>query len=124
MGFVDVTDVAKCMIALMNSDIHSERFIINAENRDYKNLTAEIAQCFDMKPPAILAKPWMIELAWRGAAFWGVVTGSAPAIDKTSAQAASINRNFDNGKIKKAIGIEFKPVSESIKEVCTALTAK
>ena len=124
MGFVDVTDVAKCMIALMNSDIHSERFIINAENRDYKNLTAEIAQCFDMKPPAILAKPWMMELAWRGAAFWGVVTGSAPAIDKTSAQAASINRNFDNGKIKKAIGIEFKPVSESIKEVCTALTAK
>ncbi len=121
MGFVDVEDVAKCMIALMNGDIHSERFIISAENRDYKNLTAEIAQNFDIKPPAKLAKPWMMELAWRGAAFWGTVTGSAPAIDKTSAQAASINRDFDNSKIKKAIGIQFKPVSESIKEVCAAL---
>ena len=30
-------------------------------------------------------------------------------------------KNFDNGKIKKAIGIEFRPLSLSIKEVCTAL---
>ena len=42
-GFVDVEDVAKCMIALMNSGIRAERFIINAENRDYKQITAEIA---------------------------------------------------------------------------------
>ena len=124
MGFVDVEDVARCMIALMNSDINSERFIISAENRDYKNLTAEIAQNFGIKPPANLAKPWMMELAWRSAAFWGTVTGSTPAIDKTSAQAASINRDFDNSKIKKAIGIQFKPVSESIKEVCAALMTK
>jgi nucleoside-diphosphate-sugar epimerase len=121
MGFVDVADVAKCMITLMNSNIHSERFIISAENRDYKSLTAEIAQCFDIKPPATLAKPWMMELAWRGAAFWGAVTGNAPAIDKVSAQAASITRSFDNSKIKKAISIEFKALSESAKEVCAAL---
>ena len=31
-GFVDVEDVAKCMIALMNSDISGERYIISAEN--------------------------------------------------------------------------------------------
>lgn len=124
MGFVDVEDVAKCMIALMNSDIHSERFIISAENRDYKSLTAEIAQCFGIKPPARLAKPWMMGLAWRSAAFWGAVTGNAPAIDKVSAQAASITRNFDNNKIKKVIGIEFKPLSVSVKEVCAALKTK
>jgi nucleoside-diphosphate-sugar epimerase len=124
MGFVDVADVAKCMIALMNSDIHSERFIISAENRDYKSLTAEIAHGFGIKPPAKLAKPWMLGLAWRSAAFWGAITGTTPAIDKVSAQAASITRNFDNSKIKEAIGIEFKPLSVSIKEVCAALTTK
>jgi dihydroflavonol-4-reductase len=118
MGFVDVADVAKCMIALMNSDIHSERFIISAENRDYKSLTAEIARGFGIKPPAKLAKPWMLGLAWRIAAFWGAVTGSAPAIDKVSAQAASITRNFDNKKIKKYIGLDFKPISLSIREIC------
>jgi hypothetical protein len=63
----------------------------------------------------------MLELAWRGAAFAAFITNSAPAIDKVSARAASLTRNFDNSKIKKAIGIQFKPLSQSVKEVCDAL---
>ena len=122
MGFVDVADAAKCMIALMNSKISGERFIISAENISYKDITAEIAADFGIKPPAKLAKPWMMELAWRGASLAGAVTGKKPAIDKVSAQAASIVKQFDNSKIKKATGIEFKPLSISIKEVCEALS--
>src|SRR5579872_7196334 len=38
MGFVDVADVAICMIALMTSDIVGERYIINAENLEYKDV--------------------------------------------------------------------------------------
>ncbi len=121
MGFVDVEDVAKCMIALMNSTIHSERFIISAENQPYKELTAEIAQGFGIKPPATLAKPWMMALAWRGAALAAFITRGVPSLDKVSAQAATVVKNFDNSKIKKAIGVDFKPLSTSIKEVCATL---
>ncbi|MDB5139043.1 MAG: nucleoside-diphosphate sugar epimerase [Mucilaginibacter sp.] len=123
-GFVDVEDVAKCMISLMNSNIQAERFIISAENRNYKQLTAEIAQGFNIKPPAIYAKPWMMGLAWRGAAFAASITGKASVIDKISAQAASMIRNYDNSKISKAIGIEFKPISVSIKEICERLNRR
>lgn len=118
MGFVDVEDVAKCMIALMNSDITGERFIISAENQDYKSLTAEIAQGFGIKPPATLAKPWMMSLAWRGAALAALITRGSPAIDKVSAKAASLTRNFDNKKIKEYIGLDFKPIRLSISEIC------
>ena len=120
-GFVDVEDVARCMIALMNSKITGERFIISAENHDYKTLTAEIADGFGIKAPSTLAKPWMMELAWRFAAFAGAITHKAPSIDKVSAKAASITKRFDNAKIKKATGIEFKPLKTSIGEVCKAL---
>jgi dihydroflavonol-4-reductase len=120
-GFVDVQDVAKCMIALMNSDITAERYIISAENYTYQAITTQIARDFGAKPPATLAKPWMMGLAWRGAAVIAALTGGSPAIDKVSARAASETRNFDNSKIRKAIGIEFKPVSETIAEVCKAL---
>jgi nucleoside-diphosphate-sugar epimerase len=120
-GIVDVEDVAKCMIALMNSNISAERYIISAENWGFKQLTSEIANGFGIKPPTIYAKPWMMELAWRAAAFFAVITGKDPAIDKISAQSASMNRNYDNSKIKKAIEIEFKPVSVSIKEICERL---
>ena len=120
-GFVDVEDVAKCMIALMSSNISGERFIISAGNYDYKSLTTEIAQNFEIKPPATLAKPWMMELAWRFAAFAGAITHNVPSIDKVSAKAASLTKNFDNRKIKKAIGIEFKSLKTSVQEVCKAL---
>ena len=120
-GIVDVEDVAKCMIALMNSNSSAERYIISAENRDFKQLTTEIANGFGIKSPTIYAKPWMMELAWRGAGFIAAITGKDPAIDKISAQTASMTRNYDNSKIKKAIGIEFKPVSVSIKEICKRL---
>jgi dihydroflavonol-4-reductase len=120
-GFVDVEDVAKCMIALMESDITAERYIINAENRNYKQLTAEIAKGFGKTPPAIQAKPWMMELAWRVAAAAAFITRGEPVLDKVAAKASTQVRNFDNSKIKQAIGIEFKPVSETIAEVCKRL---
>jgi dihydroflavonol-4-reductase len=121
IGFVDVEDVAKCMTGLMNSNITAERYIITAENHTYKAITTAAAQGFGIKPPAILAKPWLMEIGWRGAAVWAALTGDDPAIDKTSAQAASVTREFDNSKIKKAIGIEFKPISKTVKEICEAL---
>lgn len=120
-GFVDVEDVAKSMIALMDTKISAERYIISAENRDYKQLTTEIANDFGVKPPARSANALMMGIAWRGAALAAALTGRQPAIDKVSAQAASLTRDYDNSKIKKAIGIEFKPISITIKEICTKL---
>jgi len=120
-GFVDVADVAKCMIDLMNSDITGERYVISAENRGYQQITAEIATGFGIKPPAIYAKPWVMGLAWRSAAFIAAIARKDPFLDKIAAQSACMTRNYDNSKIKKAIGIEFKPVSASIKEICEEL---
>lgn len=120
-GFVDVEDVAKCMIALMNSDIIAERFIVSAENSTFKQITTEIAESFGVKPPSIYASPWMLGLAWRGARLWAALSASAPVLDKISAQSASMNRDYDNSKIKNAIGIEFKPLSETVKEICDKL---
>lgn len=120
-GFVDVSDVARCMILLMNSNIEGERYIISAENRTYKDITTRIAQGFGIQPPATLARPWMMGLAWRGAAFAALFTGKAPSIDKTSAEAAGKVVEFDNSKIKKAVGIKFRSVDETIAEICVAM---
>ena len=123
-GLVDVEDVARCMIALMNSDISAERYIVNSENWDYKNLFETIARCFNQKPPATEAKPWMLELAWRGASLVATLTGKDPSLDKIAARAATVEQNYDNSKIKKEIGFEFKPVEKSIGEVCDSLNVR
>lgn len=122
-GLVDVEDVAKAMILLMESKIRSERFILNAENWSYKALFTEIANNFNLKPPQTEAKPWMLELAWRASAIGTVFTGKKMGVDKVSAQAASRVQDYDNHKVKEAIGFKFKPVSQSIQEICEVLKA-
>jgi hypothetical protein len=64
----------------------------------------------------------MMKTGWRLARFVSMFTGKAPFVDKIAAQAASQVRNFDNSKIRQAIGIEFKPVSETVKEICQRLS--
>jgi dihydroflavonol-4-reductase len=120
-GLVDVEDVARCMITLMESDITAERYIINAENWNYKDLMETIAGCFDQKKPTTEAKPWMLELAWRSASFVATLTGKDPSLDKISARAATVEQNYDNNKIVKETGFKFKPVAESIAEICAVL---
>ncbi len=119
-GFVDVEDVAKSMITLMNSDISGQRYIINAENWTWKNLLTQTAECFGVKPPTREAKPWMLNLAWRISSLLGAISGFR-GLDKVSAQAAPKTLNYCNKKLKKAIGIEFKPISRSIEEICKSL---
>ena len=120
-GLVDVEDVAKTMILLMESTVSNQRFIINAENWGYKKLFEETANCFGVKPPTFEAKPWMLELAWRASALGTVFTGKKMGVDKISAQSASRIQDYDNGKVKAAIGFVFKPVRETIKEICEVL---
>lgn len=120
-GLVDVQDVSASMIALMEGNISQERFIINAENWTYKSLFDTTAKIFNVKPPQVLVKPWLMEIAWRAARFISLITGKTASLDKISARAASTHKNYDSTKIKKAIGIEFRPVTDSILDIAQRL---
>ncbi len=120
-GIVDVTDVAKCMILLMNSESSAERYTLSAENLNYKDFFAEIAKGFAIKAPAIEAKPWMLGIAWRAAKLASIFTREAPALTKDSARSSFNLSYYSNEKIKTTININFKPLTESIREVCIAL---
>ena len=120
-GFVDVEDVVKAMIVLMNSEIESERFIINHENISYQKLFADTALEFGLKPPKREARKWMLGLAWRLVNILSLLTGKRYGITKYTAANATEKQEFSNKKIVKATGINFKPINQSIAEICAAL---
>ncbi|SFG61250.1 NAD-dependent epimerase/dehydratase family protein [Pedobacter insulae] len=120
-GIVDVVDVAKCMVLLMNSENSAERYTLSADNLNYKDFFAEIAKGFAINPPAIEAKPWMLGIAWRAAKFASIFTGEAPALTKDAAKSSFNLSYYSNEKIKTTININFKPLTESIRDVCVAL---
>ena len=50
-GFVDVKDVARAVVLLMESDIRGERFLVSGENSSFRDLFNLIADGFSKKHP-------------------------------------------------------------------------
>ena len=129
-GFVDVRDVAAAMIRLMNrnempADGESgERFILSAENYTYQDFFAEIAKGFKVKAPSRLASPFMLGIAWRAAKIAAFFKGKPAGLTPETARSSTTKSLYSNEKIRKTIGMEFKPLTDSIAEVCAALTSK
>lgn len=116
-GLVDVENVAQSMILLMNSSVTAERYIISSDDYHYKDLFTEIANGFSVKVPSKEAKPWMLGIAWRALKFFSVFTRSEPSITKDAAKSSTVLSYYDNSKIIAEIGINFKPIAESIKDI-------
>lgn len=121
-GLVDVRDVAAAMIELMNSGQSDSRFILSAENYNYQTFFGLIAKGFGVKAPGKEAKPWMLGIAWRAAKLASLFTGKPPALTSDAARSSLNESLYSNEKIKKAIGIEFRPLELSIAQTCEALS--
>ena len=121
-GFVDVQDIAKAMITLMQSDVTGEGFILNAANLSLKSVFIEAAKAFNLPVPTIEAKPWMMELGWRGAKLLSALNGKKYGLTKDTARSAFKNMTYSSEKFQMQFpDFTFKPINISIKEVCDAL---
>ncbi len=121
-GFVDVKDVAKCMMLLMNSEITNERFILNAANVSYKEIFSSIALAFGKKPPYKKVNKLMAEVVWRLEGLKAFFTGKEHLLNKETAHKALAKYYFDNSKILKAIpDFSFRPIKETINDTCATL---
>ena len=124
-GFVDVSDVARAMILLMNSKISGQRFILSAENLSYKEIFSSIAKCFGKKPPPKKVSPFMAEIVWRLEAIKAGFTGKKHLLTKETARTAQATVYFDNSKILNELpGFNFTPVAISIAHTCATLKEK
>ena len=124
-GFVDVRDVVKAMIELMNSNISAERFILSAENRTYADVFNLIAKAFGKKPPHKEVTPLLAKIVWRLEAVKSFFTGKDPLLTKETSATAMTKANFDNSKLKKYLpGFEYRKIEDTIADTCSALQQK
>ncbi len=116
-GFVDVRDVARVMVLLMESGITGERYILSGENLLYKSVFNEIANVLDVPPPSISVNALMREIVWRGAWLLSKFSGSAPLITKETARASARTYFYDAEKSLHAIpGFRYTPIFETIEQ--------
>jgi len=115
-GFVDVNDVAKAMILLMESCISGERFILNAENIAYKQFFEWMATAMHLPAPKYKAGPLLSGVGWRALKVMSLFTGKPSSITKETAKTANQHYRYANHKIKAATGMAFIPVKKSVEQ--------
>lgn len=118
-GFVDVEDVAKAAVLLMESNITEERYIVNSDNWPFEQLLNTIADGFGKKRPSRLMNAFLIGLAWRMEKIKSVFTGQRPLLTRESARVAMSRTHFENRKLLEALpGFSFTPLQETIQKAC------
>jgi len=124
-GFVDVKDVVRAMILLMQGTPHNERFIICAENLSFKEVFSEIAKNFHKQLPYLRVTKFFGNIVWRSEAIKANITGKEPLLTKETAKAALSIAKFNNAKfLTFAPNFNYTPINVSIKRICEELKTK
>jgi dihydroflavonol-4-reductase len=124
-GYVDVKDVVKAMIMLMEdenfSKCKSQRFILNSENWSYQKLFSHIADALQKPKPSFFASNLMLSLAWRSASVYNLFAKNSSPITRETTFKANSQTIYDGSKITRAINFQYLPVADSIKQTASYL---
>ena len=118
-GFVDVQDVARASIALLESGINEQRFIINGDNWPFKKLQDTIAEHMGRRRPTKVTSPAILNLAWRTEKLKSFFSGKRPLLTRDSAKVAVSKTYFENDKLLRALpDFSFTPLNDAITSAC------
>jgi dihydroflavonol-4-reductase len=118
-GFVDVSDAARAIVALLESDIVGQRFILNGDNWTFRKLFDTIAAALGKKQPTREATPLLAAAAWRVERIKSLFTGRPSLLTRESSRVAQSKTFFENGKILRQLpGFSFTPLEQTIRDAC------
>ena len=112
-SYVDVRDVAKASIELMDNNVFNERFILISENKRYAEVASYVRQKMGLSSPKII--PSAVLTVGRVLNFvFGWLFSPLRMVDKVNTGSVTSMSNVSNDKIVKTLGFKFIPVNESI----------
>lgn len=112
-NYVDVRDVAKIAIDLMEKNKFGERFILISENKKYTEIGNQIRRKLGLKDASILSNGILNTGRWLNVLF-GWLIPQLKMATKTNIEAVTSSSVISNKKVKEALDFEFIPVQESV----------
>jgi len=120
-AWVDVEDVVRAMVMLMESDIEAERFILCEGSHSYREVFTFMANALGKKPPHIKANALMAGLVWRWNALKMLLTGKRSTVTKETANTAQRKCYYDNSKLPNYLhDFRYTPLPETIRKMADA----
>ncbi|MGS2762694.1 NAD-dependent epimerase/dehydratase family protein [Sinomicrobium sp. M5D2P9] len=116
-GYVDVDDVVTIMIGLMNSEVKNERFVAVGENLSFKEVLTMVAASIGKEAPRKEVPAWAFKWLWRLDWLRSKLTGQKRRLSRLLAATATAKNPYSSAKIRKELGLEFKPLSRTIEHI-------
>lgn len=118
-AYVDIWDVVNPMIALTESDINGERFILASENLSFKEFLDKTAKILTVPSAQKEATSRLLNIGWRLDWLNHKLTGKRRKLSKQLAKTAQTNTLYTSQKLKDVLNYQFKSMDESL-----SITAK
>ena len=112
-SYVDVRDVAKIAVELMEKNVFGERFIIVSENKKYAEVGHQIRKKLGLKDAKILSKTQLNAGRWANILF-GWLIPKLKIVTRSNIESVTSFNTISNQKIKEKLDYQFIPVQESI----------
>jgi len=111
--YVDVRDVTKIAVELMDKNKFGERYIILSENRKYQDLSDIVRLKLGKSKTKILPKSVLNFAYWLNVLL-GWLIPSLKRVTKSNIEAVTSFTPISNEKIKRELNYNFIPINESI----------
>lgn len=118
INLVDAEDVAEIVYRLLHSEIHNERFILNAANIPYKDFFTEVAAQFGKPAPKYKIGNNMLKIIYLLSKITNLLGISKTALSKEIMSATQSTHIYDNTKISQLLNYKFKDWQKSVAQVC------
>lgn len=120
-GFVDVRDVSKAMIDLMDENIFektkNQRFILNASNMSYQEFFYKIADALQKPRPTTFASDLILQAAWRAARLASFFSRKQPMITRDSVSGSNRISRYNGQKIMQTIDYNYRDPDQTISDI-------
>lgn len=112
-SYVDVRDVAKICVELMEQNIFGERFIAVSENVKYLDISSWVREKLHLKKPKLIPEIGLKIVGFLGNILGWIIPKMQLANAANIKSVTSFNQ-VSNEKIRKTIDFQFIPVQESL----------
>jgi len=117
-GYVDVNDVVKSMLLLMNGKHANERYILIGGTLSFAEFSTQISNELGVKAPQKIAKRWVLSIAWRLDWLNYKIIGKKRKLTKNMCRTLNTKNYYSSSKfLKQEKGFKFTPISKTISEL-------
>lgn len=112
-AYVDVRDVAKVAVELMENNAFGERFILISDNIKYTEIANQIRKKLGLKEAKVLSR-MLLNVGRLANILFGWFIPQLRMVTRSNIEAVTSFSTISNQKVKEKLNYQFTPIKESI----------